>query len=102
MKSRRVVYEDGALADLERIFDWLVEHASPTAATNVVSRLEAFINRLDIATERGRARSDLREGLRAITFKRAVIAAVVDADEIIILRIFYGGEDWEPELTGAG
>jgi plasmid stabilization system protein ParE len=101
MKSRRVVYEEQASLDLERLFDWLSEFASPVSATHVVLDLQDFIEGLDLAAERGTRRDDLRTDLRVIAHRRSVIAVMVDEDSVYIMRIFYGGEDWEATLRGS-
>jgi len=44
--------------------------------------------------QRGRSRSDVREGLRVIGFERSAnIAFVIDERTVTILRILYGGQD---------
>lgn len=100
MKSRRVIYEEQASLDIERLFDWLTEFVGPVAAANVIVDLQDFIERLDLAAERGTLRDDLRQGLRVIARGRAVVATAVDEDNVYILRVFYGGEDWEAALGG--
>ena len=41
-------------------------------------------------------RDDLRPGLRITGFRRRVtVAFSVDEDRVMILRLFYGGQDWE-------
>ena len=53
----------------------------------------------DVASERGTARNDVREGLRITGFKRRVtIAFNVTESQVVILRLFYGGQDWETAL----
>lgn len=52
-----------------------------------------------LASERGRLRDGVRPGLRVIGFERRVTAAfTVGKDRVTILRLFYGGRDWEREL----
>jgi toxin ParE1/3/4 len=44
--------------------------------------------------ERGIRRDDLRRGLRILGFeRRAVIAFLITADAVTVLRILYGGRD---------
>ena len=44
-------------------------------------------------------RDDVRPGLRITNYKkRAVIAFDVDAEQVSILGIFYGGQDYESIL----
>lgn len=102
MKRRRVVYSDPALSDLLRIQNFISEVVSVDAAIRVTDRLTDHIGGLKVAAERGQDRSDIRANLRVTPFERAVIALMVDDDEVLILRIFYGGEDWEGALTNDG
>lgn len=49
---------------------------------------------------RGHHRNDIRPGLRIVGFERRVtIAFCVDESAVTILRVFYGGRDWEPLVT---
>lgn len=95
MKVRRVAFTRAARADIDRILIWLSVVASPVAAYAVTERVLDFIDGLAIGAERGQLRADLRPGLRIVPCERAVIAFVVDADAVSILRVFYGGENWE-------
>jgi plasmid stabilization system protein ParE len=48
----------------------------------------------------GRARDDLRPGLRTIGFRRrVVIAFAVHEDTVEIHGVFYGGQDYETDLA---
>ena len=98
MKIRSVVYAQSARADLIRIFRWLAENASVNSAIDIVDDLEQFIERLDVASERGTRRDDVALGLRMIGHDRAQIAVYVEDDTVTIARIFYGGENWEVAL----
>lgn len=99
MKSRSVVYTDTARQDLLRILHWLANNASIPSAVDVVVDIEDFIDRLDIASQRGIRRDDIEPGLRMISHKRADIAVLVEEDRVLIIRIFYGGENYEKALA---
>jgi toxin ParE1/3/4 len=44
-------------------------------------------------------RDDVRPGLRITNYeKRAVIAFAVDAEQVSIIGVFYGGQDYETLL----
>jgi toxin ParE1/3/4 len=44
--------------------------------------------------ERGTRRDDLRTGLRTIGYRRRILLAfTVTEDEVVILRVLYGGRD---------
>jgi toxin ParE1/3/4 len=49
---------------------------------------------------RGRARDDIRPGLRTIGYRRRVIIAfAVIGQDVLIVGVFYGGRDYEAILT---
>lgn len=99
MKHRRVTYEPEARSDLDWIYDTVAAASSPTTADNYDRRIRDFCERLELASERGTQRDDIRPGLRIVGFERRVtIAFTVDDDAVRILRIFYGGANWDEVL----
>ena len=98
MKRRRVVYADTARSDLRTILHWLSEFATPLSAFSVVEGIEDYIDGLDMAATRGRSREDLGAGLRIVAHHRTTIAITVDEQSVTVVRIFYGGQDWERVL----
>ncbi|GJE18431.1 type II toxin-antitoxin system RelE/ParE family toxin [Methylobacterium marchantiae] len=99
MIRRTVILSPEARADLLHLYDWIAEAASPAAALAYVERIEVYLRGFDLASERGTLREDIRPGLRTIGFQgRLSIAFTVDAQRVTILRIFYGGQDWETIL----
>jgi toxin ParE1/3/4 len=69
------------------------------SAIRIVEAIEDFADGLDIASERGRRCDDLRVGLRIVAFRKATLAIRVDEDTVTIIRVFYGGQDWEQAFT---
>ena len=81
------------------IFDYVTSVAGISVATNYVYRIETFITNLDIASERGQLRGDIRSGLRVVGFeKRLVVAFRVDESRVTILRVFARGQNWQEIL----
>ena len=100
MKRRVVILAPEAIEDLRRLYDWLANRTNELVAKRYVDRIEAFCRGFDTASERGHRRDDLRQGMRIAGFERRVtIAFAVDTDRVTILRIFYGGQDWERTLA---
>jgi plasmid stabilization system protein ParE len=65
-----------------------------------VEQIIAHCMKFDLASERGNRRDDIRPGLRITGYRRRVtIAFSVTETRVEILRIFYGGVDWEPLLA---
>ena len=99
MKRCQVFFAPEAVKDLEAIYDLIAAASSPTRALAYLDRLESYCLGFDIASERGRARDDIRKGLRITSFDRRItIAFSVSPDQITFLRLFYAGSDWESAL----
>ncbi|MGJ0502645.1 MAG: type II toxin-antitoxin system RelE/ParE family toxin [Methylocystis sp.] len=99
MKRREVEYALQADEDFGWLYDVIAEASSAMRALAYVERLRAFCDRLDYASERGTRRDDIRPGLRIIGFERRVtVAFTVEAERVVVLRLFYGGANWEDAL----
>lgn len=100
MKRRAVAFSPEARDDLLRLYDWIAVAAGPRIAIDYLGRLETYCLAFEAASKRGRRRDDLRPGLRIIGFERRVtIAFTVEESEVTILRLFYGGQEWETALA---
>ncbi|MET0861098.1 MAG: type II toxin-antitoxin system RelE/ParE family toxin [Microbacterium sp.] len=99
----RIHYTPEAQQQLNALDDWITEKTSPDVAQRFVSAILDFIDGILDFPRAGRARDDVRPGMRTTTFrKRTLIAYVVDesSDELVvnILGVFHGGQDWEAAL----
>lgn len=96
MKEHVVEFAPEALEDLRRLYDWIADAASPAVALTYLTRIETFCRGMAFSPDRGHRRDDIRPGLRIVGFERRItIAFTVSAERVIILRLFYGGRDWE-------
>ena len=96
MRERPVDFAPEALDDLIQLYDWIADAASPETAIRYIDRLEAYCRGMGYASERGHKRDDIRPGLRIAGFQRRVtIAFTVTEARVTILRLFYGGRDWQ-------
>jgi len=99
MKTRVVVFAPEARDDLITLYDWIADVAGNQTAISYLERLEAYCMGFTHASERGHSRDDIRPNLRITGFERRItIAFSVDAERVTILRVFYGGRDWEADL----
>lgn len=90
----KVGYSPAAKRDLEELYDFIAERASPEIALAYLLRIEARCLDLARFPERGTRRDDLEPGLRTMGFERRVtIAFHVDATSVTIDRVLYGGRD---------
>lgn len=99
MKRRGVRFSLQATQDLEWLYDIVAQASGSSRAFNYVERCREFCERLEYGAERGTMRDDVRAGLRIVGFERRVtVAFAVDEDQVMILRLFYAGRDWEAEF----
>lgn len=100
MKQREVVFSPEAMDDLNGLYDWIASVAGVSVALRYVERIETFCMNLDLASERGVLREDIRPGLRVVGFERRLtVAFSVRAETVTIYRLFYGGQNWEEVLA---
>jgi len=92
----RVVFSPESEEQLVALYYYIAEAASPEIA---VRYTEGISNSLQVSPHRGTLRNDIRPGLRVTNYKkRAMIAYAVIADQVSILGIYYGGQDYESIL----
>lgn len=86
-----------AESDLLRIYGHLSEKsASREVGRRYVDRITGFLASFETFPERGTVRSDIRDGLRIIGFENRVsVAFIVEDDNVVVLRIAYGGQQIE-------
>jgi toxin ParE1/3/4 len=99
---RIVVYTPEAESDIFALYEYLADAASPAIATTFMRRVRVWLSGFDIASERGTLHDDIRAGLRTTGFERRItVAFTVDEAQVVVLRLFYGGQDWGDALTEA-
>jgi toxin ParE1/3/4 len=97
----KLIYRPRAAEDLEAIFQFIARD-SPSRALHFVEGIERRCDLLRDAPEQGRARPDLRPGLRVVPYRRSVVITYQITGTLIeVLRIFYGGQDYEAIMRGA-
>ena len=99
MKPRDIIFAPEARADLLALYEWISAKASPGVAMRYIERIERYCSGFDLASQRGHMRDDIRTGLRVIGFERRVTIAFTVSDQAVtILRLFYGGQNWQDDL----
>lgn len=82
-----------AEADLQSIYLWIATHASPITARSYINRIVEYMQSFELFPERGTIRDDICPGLRFVGFERRIsIAFVIEANDVVILRILYAGQ----------
>ena len=101
MKTFEISFRPRAETDLFELYEYIAAESGPKVAGDYIDRIEAACNTLSAFPERGLKRDDIRKGLRIVGFeRRAAILFQVRTSEVIIVRILYGGQDYERVLCG--
>jgi toxin ParE1/3/4 len=102
MSKYKVSFRPLAESDLFSLYDYIAEESGHRIAGAYIDRIEAACLALATFPRRGTGRDNIRPGLRTLGFEdRATLAFQVKEAEVVILRIFYGGQDYEPVLRRA-
>lgn len=100
----RINFTPEAEQQLNELDDWITKVASADIARRFVSAILDHIDGILAFPLAGRARDDVRPGMRTSTCKkRTLVAYEVDessSGELVvnILGVFHGGQDWENAL----
>jgi len=96
MKTYKIILHERAEGELRQLYLDLAsdDKAGPVVAWNYVSGIRQFIAELATFPKRGTVRDGLVPGLRIIGYRRSVsIAFVVEEAHVLVLGVFYGGQD---------
>ncbi|WP_343714101.1 type II toxin-antitoxin system RelE/ParE family toxin [Inquilinus sp.] len=97
-----VRFRPRAETDLLDLYRYIAAASGRMIAEAYIDRIEAACLSLETFPERGARRDDIRPGLRVMGFERRItIVFQISGDSVTVVRIFYGGRDYERALTGA-
>lgn len=93
----RLLLRLAAEADLTDIYRYIAENSGAGRAIGYIRRIRKFSDQLPVFPEAGRARDDLRLGVRILAFEKRVVIAytILPSGDIEIGRFFYGGRNYE-------
>ena len=92
----RIVVTPEARDQLDSIYGYIAEAASPAIAERFTSAIVDHLGALADHPHIGAPRDDLRPGLRTLTHRRRVtIAFVVEDATVVVIGFYYGGQDFE-------
>lgn len=96
MRQLPVFLREEAIADLEGIYDFIVQGGGPPeVAMAFIHRIRSRCEKVGFAPEGGMARPGLGAGIRLVPFeKSAVLAYRIHDDAVEIVNVFYGGRDY--------
>ncbi|WLG96236.1 type II toxin-antitoxin system RelE/ParE family toxin [Pseudomonas sp. FP198] len=94
-----VKFAPEALEQLAALYRYIAAAASPKIAHRYTDAIATYCEDLWTFPHRGDQRDDIRPGLRITNYrKRTVIAFVVEPEQVFILGVFYGGQDFKVAL----
>lgn len=94
--SRSVVYTPAALRQFDALEAYIAENASLQTAQRYVAGIIRFCESLTLFPQRGAPREDLGPQVRLIGYRRRVaIVTQIDGDKLVIVGVFYGGQNIE-------
>jgi toxin ParE1/3/4 len=97
--SYRVIFSPEAEEQLLALYRYIAEAASSDIAAGYTEAIVSYCENLCTFPHRGTMRDDVRPGLRITNYKkRTVIAFSVDIEQVSIIGVFYGGQDYETIL----
>jgi plasmid stabilization system protein ParE len=100
VRRYRVVFAPEAVDHLDALYAYVAAAASPATALSYADAIVSYCDGLNISPHRGSSHDDVRPGLRVTNYKkRAVIAFTVDENLVSIIGIYYGGQDYESDLS---
>ena len=95
----RVIFSPEAEEQLADLYRYIASAASHSIAERYVNAIITYCETLETFPLRGAQRDDIRPGLRITNYKgRTVIAFDVDAQQVSIIGVFYGGQDYGTAL----
>lgn len=95
----RVVFAPEAEEQLAALYNYIAIAASPDTAARYTEAIVRYCESLQTFPRRGTQRDDVRPGLRITHYKkRTIIAFDVDSEQVSIIGVFYGGQDFESIL----
>ena len=98
--TRRLIFTGPALDDLDEIFD-VIAADNPHRARTYIEEIRQACRSLCATPLIGTERPDLRPGLRVLPlWRRVVVAYELAPDELLVLRVFTGGRDYETIMSG--
>ena len=101
MRRHSIEFLRPAEEDLFELYEDIAARAGSVTAGDYVDRIEAACLALQTFPLRGTRRDDILPGLRTIGFeRRATIVFRVRGSRVTIIRVFYGGQDFEHILRG--
>lgn len=97
-----IIFSPEAEEQLVNLHHYVSEAASHEVATEFTNAIISYCETIREFPHRGTKRDDIRPGLRITHFKKTTIIAFAVFDErVVILGVYYGGQNYEYRLLEA-
>ena len=97
--SYRVIFSPRAEAQLVKLHRDIGDRSAPKIGERYTTAIFQYCPAFSTFPHRGTQRNDIRPGLRMVGYRRRVtITFEVTGDAVIILGVYYGGQDYEADL----
>jgi toxin ParE1/3/4 len=99
----RLHFTPEAERQLNELDDWIAKNATADVARRFVSAILEHIEGILVFPLAGRARDDVRPGMRTTTYKKRTLVAY-ELDEssgelvVNVVGVFHGGQNWEASI----
>ena len=98
-KACRVTVDEAVQTKLALQWDYIAQHAGASVADRYITSLLDYFRGLATFPRRGHPRPDILPGLHVIGFGHSAnIAIVVEPDDVYVVGVYFGGEDYESTL----
>lgn len=99
MIQYKVIFTPEAREHMYALYRYIAMSGSPETGKQYIKAIAEFCKTLQNFPYRGTCRDDLSPGLRITHYrKRTAIAYAIEANQVFILGIFYGGQNYETAL----
>jgi toxin ParE1/3/4 len=96
----RVVFTPEAEDHLDELYRYIADAATPEIAAAYVEVIITYCEGLAEFPRAGRARDDIRPGLRTTAYKKRTVMVYVVLDDVVaVVGIFHGGRNYEAILA---
>ena len=98
----RVIFSPEANDAIAELYRFIANAASSDVAIRYVAGLIDYCETLKDFPRRAIRRDDVRPGLHVTNYRgRTVVAFAIDGDQVMIIGVFHGGQDFESAMSDA-
>ncbi len=100
MKKYQILYSPEASHQIEILQQYIQDKAGTEIADAYITRIRKYCDKLSSFPRRGTKHDEISLGLRLICYKKRItIAFKIYANDVVIVGVFYGGQDIEKLLS---